>query len=101
MKSVREPDAGNPHVRFDERRGGNGRETRIEAPTQVGNGYSPLLRTAPPADSTRHYHDSRTHLGLSKDAPASRPVQNEDRGADIIEIAEVFGLHHRYERRAA
>ena len=48
----------------------------------------------------RYYHRSRTHLSLAKDAPMPRAKQPPDLGA-VIEIAEVGGLHHRYERRAA
>jgi putative transposase len=47
-----------------------------------------------------YYHRSRTHLSLDKDAPESRPVQDLQAGR-IIQIREVGGLHHRYERRAA
>jgi putative transposase len=47
-----------------------------------------------------YYHRSRTHLSLCKDAPEPRAKQPPDLGA-VIEIAEVVGLHHRYERRAA
>jgi putative transposase len=47
-----------------------------------------------------YYHRSRTHLGLKKDAPDSRPVQGPDAGR-IVACPEVGGLHHRYERRAA
>jgi transposase InsO family protein len=47
-----------------------------------------------------YYHVSRTHLSLCKDAPEPRAKQPPDLGA-VIEIAEVGGLHHRYERRAA
>jgi hypothetical protein len=47
-----------------------------------------------------YYHDSRTHLSLAKDAPASRPVQGPGEGR-IVAIPQVGGLHHRYERRAA
>jgi putative transposase len=47
-----------------------------------------------------YYHRSRTHLSLAKDAPEPRAKQPPDLGA-VIEIAEVGGLHHRYERRAA
>ena len=47
-----------------------------------------------------YYHYSRTHLSLDKDAPESRPVQDLQAGR-IIQIREVGGLHHRYERRAA
>ena len=45
-----------------------------------------------------YYHESRTHLGLAKDAPAPRPVMAQ---GEIIAIPQVGGLHHRYERRAA
>ena len=47
-----------------------------------------------------YYHRSRTHLGLEKDTPESRPVQGPEAGR-IVAIPEVGGLHHRYERRAA
>jgi putative transposase len=46
------------------------------------------------------YRRSRTHLGLQKDTPETRPVQPPEAGR-IISIPEVGGLHHRYERRAA
>ena len=45
-------------------------------------------------------HYSRTHLSLAKDAPEPRAKQPPECGS-VIEIAEVGGLHHRYERRAA
>ena len=47
-----------------------------------------------------YYHRSRTHLSLEKDAPESRDVQSPKEG-EVVEIPEVGGLHHRYERRAA
>jgi putative transposase len=47
-----------------------------------------------------YYHQTRTHLGLDKDTPESRPVQPPDLGP-VIAIPQVGGLHHRYERRAA
>ena len=47
-----------------------------------------------------YYHTSRTHLSLDKDTPQSRPVMPSALGP-IVAIAEVGGLHHRYERRAA
>jgi putative transposase len=46
-----------------------------------------------------YYHRSRTHLSLCKDAPEPIANQPPERGS-VIEIAEVGGLHHRYERRA-
>ena len=47
-----------------------------------------------------YYHRSRTHLSLGKDAPEPRAVQPPSMG-EIVELPEVGGLHHRYERRAA
>jgi putative transposase len=47
-----------------------------------------------------YYHDWRTHLSLSMDAPNPRTVHPPDRG-EVVEVAEVGGLHHHYERLAA
>ena len=47
-----------------------------------------------------YYTHSRTHLSLHKDTPIPRAVQPPDLGA-VVELPEVGGLHHRYERRAA
>jgi putative transposase len=47
-----------------------------------------------------YYHQSRTHLGLHKDAPEPRLVQGPEAGR-VVAFSEVGGLHHRYERRAA
>lgn len=47
-----------------------------------------------------YYSRTRTHLGLNKDAPISRPVALPNAGS-VIAIPEVGGLHHRYERRGA
>jgi putative transposase len=47
-----------------------------------------------------YYLGSRTHLSLAKDAPTTRVVQGPEAG-QIVEIPQVGGLHHRYERRAA
>jgi putative transposase len=47
-----------------------------------------------------YYHRCRTHLGLGKDTPESRPVQPPEHGR-VAAIPEFGGLHHRYERRAA
>ena len=51
-------------------------------------------------DYFRYYHESRTHLSLDKDAPGFRAVQS-NKSEKIIQIPQVGGLHHRYERRAA
>jgi putative transposase len=47
-----------------------------------------------------YYQRSRTHLSLAKDAPEPRQVQPPDLG-EVIELPQVGGLHHRYERRVA
>ena len=49
-------------------------------------------------DYFSYYHRSRTHLGLSKQCPMPRPIMAHGR---IIEIPQVGGLHHRYERVVA
>ena len=48
----------------------------------------------------QYYHRSRTHLALQKDAPQRRPVHDRSWGR-IVQIREVGGLHHRYDRVAA
>ena len=47
-----------------------------------------------------YYHQSRTHLSLEKDTPEGRSVQPPESGR-VVAVAQVGGLHHRYERRAA
>jgi putative transposase len=47
-----------------------------------------------------YYHGARTHLSLEKDAPTPRRVHAPTEGR-VVAVAEVGGLHHRYERRAA
>ena len=47
-----------------------------------------------------YYEQSRTHLSLDKDAPLTRAIQPPEMGR-VIELPQVGGLHHRYERRAA
>ena len=51
-------------------------------------------------DYFRYYHESRTHLSLNKDAPERRAIQ-PNKSDRIIQVSQVGGLHHRYERRAA
>jgi putative transposase len=50
--------------------------------------------------SFEYYERSRTHLSLGKDSPVHRPIQSPVLG-EVIELPQVGGLHHRYERRAA
>ena len=47
-----------------------------------------------------YYHESRTHLGLNKDCPASRSVEPPGIGK-VVAIPQVGWLHHRYTRIAA
>ena len=47
-----------------------------------------------------YYYRARTHLGLDKDAPETRPVRGPEEG-NIVAFDEGGGLHHRYERLAA
>jgi putative transposase len=47
-----------------------------------------------------YYERTWTHLSLGKDAPISRPIQPATMG-HVVEIPQVGGLHHRYERVAA
>jgi hypothetical protein len=49
-----------------------------------------------------YYHYDRTHYGLGKDTPVARPVQSKSaKGAKVIELPRVGGLHHRYEWKQA
>jgi putative transposase len=48
----------------------------------------------------RYYHNSRTHIALDKDCPETRPISPPAAGK-IVTVAQVGGLHYRYERRAA
>jgi putative transposase len=61
-------------------------------------GERSLRRTL--ASYCSYYHQWRTHLSLDKDAPQPRRIQLQKEG-QVIEIPEVGGLHHRYERRIA
>jgi hypothetical protein len=47
-----------------------------------------------------YYHGARCHMGLDGDAPEHREPQPPEMGR-VVELPEVGGLHHRYERRAA
>ena len=44
-----------------------------------------------------YYHEDRTHLGLAKDTPASRPTEiRSARETKIQSFPRLGGLHHRY-----
>ena len=47
-----------------------------------------------------YYHRFRTHLALAMDCPKPRPLQPPECGR-VVEVPEVGGLHHHYERQAA
>lgn len=47
-----------------------------------------------------YYDYTRTHLSLEKDAPVPRLIQPAEIGR-VVELPQVGGLHHRYERCAA
>jgi hypothetical protein len=42
-----------------------------------------------------YYNETRTHLGLGKDTPLRRSVQQS---GTIVTIPILSGLHHRYAR---
>jgi hypothetical protein len=48
----------------------------------------------------RYYHGWPAHQALGMDTPTGRPVQHQDHGK-VVEVPELGGLHHHYERRAA
>jgi transposase InsO family protein len=52
------------------------------------------------SDYFRYHHSWRTHRSLGMDCPDIREVHRADRGR-VIEIPEIGGLHHHYERVAA
>jgi hypothetical protein len=47
-----------------------------------------------------YYHGFRTHLSLEMDCPKPRPIQPPEMGK-VIEVQEIKGFHHHYERRRA
>ena len=48
-----------------------------------------------------YYHQGRTHLGLSKETPADRSLQEKPENGKFIVLPRLCGLHHRYEWRDA
>lgn len=58
------------------------------------NGLERILRSY-----VSYYMHSRTHLGLAKDSPISRPLRPRTSGSIVVH-PEVNGLHHRYDRAA-
>jgi putative transposase len=53
-------------------------------------------------NSYQHYYNNcRSHLALGKDSPVPREVDPPEKGAIIVSLPQVGGLHHRYARKAA
>ena len=48
-----------------------------------------------------YYHEDRTHLGLGKDTPFGRPVEQKPEGARLESQPRLGGLHHRYVWKSA
>jgi hypothetical protein len=49
-----------------------------------------------------YYHEDRTHLGVDKDAPLSRPIKRRPVAVATVHARRrVGGLHHRYSWRVA
>jgi putative transposase len=82
------------HVRFCERPG-----VQLPGPTPLIVLNKTVLRHILKS-YFEYYERTRTHLSLQKDAPIPRRVQPPELGK-VVELPEVGGLHHRYERRAA
>jgi transposase InsO family protein len=83
----------NPYV---ERLIGSLRRERLDHVVILGELH--LLRIL--AENFAYYNRSRCHLSLGGDAPEPRPEQGPELGR-VVELPEVGGLHHRYERAAA
>ncbi len=49
----------------------------------------------------KYYHKDRTHLGLDKNSPLGRPVQEKPEIGKVIALPRVGGLHHRYDWQKA
>jgi transposase InsO family protein len=47
-----------------------------------------------------YYHRWRIHLSLEMDIPSSRPIQLPESG-NVVQLPELGGLHHHYERIVA
>jgi putative transposase len=53
-------------------------------------------------DYIGYYHTDRTHDGLEKDTPATRPVVlKPTESARLVSLPRVGGLHHRYDWQQA
>jgi len=44
-----------------------------------------------------YYHEDRTHIGLDKRTPESRPIESRpSRAGKMLALPRIGGLHHRY-----
>src|SRR5215471_11951470 len=77
-------------------------DDRIHLPRVFGSRHRLEREFVAPrsANYFEYYESSRTHLAVNKDAPVSRAVEGPANGS-IVEVAQVGGLHHRYQRCAA
>ena len=48
-----------------------------------------------------YYHEDKTYIGLKKDTPSVRPVQEGSEDGKVIAFPRLGGLHHRYEWQEA
>ena len=49
----------------------------------------------------RYYHEDRTHLGLGKETPGSRPAEKSTgKSCRVLALPRLGGLHHRYQLAA-
>ena len=95
-----------PKPLSDPRSGWRLRAGGFQAIGVYANRRSPHGRSEPLAECLcgaldrirRYYHRTRPHLGLGKQCPIDRQIMG--RGS-IVEISELGGLQHRYERVAA
>jgi hypothetical protein len=61
------------------------------------DGFQLIAAVAPQHRYPTYYHEDRTHLGLAKDTPASRPTEiRSARERKIHSFPRLGGLHHRY-----
>lgn len=52
-------------------------------------------------DYVRYYHEDRTHLGLGKEAPGSRPAEKSaGKSSRVLALPRLGDLHHRYQLAA-
>ena len=62
--------------------------------------YSVISNLQIPLDQgeyVRYYHDDRTHIGLGKQTPGARLIEQKANGSsELCADPRLGGLHHRY-----